>query len=1093
MQEFNQKFQELVQRIITLIKSGRRVEAFFLLSSILFFLGYYSLDWLSPDNKLIPPEIKKFLTEWYLHSIIPGILFIGGVVLLGYAVFHFWRLLQPPFEEAVDDLPSAIKGPGAFTPADGDLFRKLGREAELKKLVGYIEDDQVPLVVLMGASGAGKTSLLRAGLTNILKNKEVQCHYWEAIPSDSVKRLLAVIRQNLGGQLIDKEIEQNRAELKSFDDLINPSSQFGRHVIILDQFEQLGNNLDNRIFELFRKVASKSKPPHLITWIVAFRREYRAIWSDFVIPENERGFFPPELSLQLFTPQQAGQVIAQLVQETNLSVEQKVVDNLIKAATSEGLVSPVDIGIGLMVLSELKNQQVGKTLTEDVYHFSGGSEGVLTQYIERCLDYFTEEDRKIIMNAMLVLSKTETSQRVAEGKTCKQIATEVKADNFKRFQSQLDRLTQRDIRLLEQVEALGGKEIRYRILHERLIPAIRRLSGTLVGELEETKIKFNTAFSAWKNNKARQYLLSGKFLRLVERYQNQISWGDEEIERLQFLKRSQQKRSLKILASTFLIFFLSIGFWVAYLQFKRYEAMKYLKENGYPGELFDYQHQLKRLEFKSKFNLRDVTFLNSDSLEELVISGTQSTSSMEGLVYGLSKCPNLKKLTVILYKCEIENLPLFPNNLSSLSLTLDNSNVKNLLQFPENLTELELDVDGTLIEEIPPLPNTLTKLCLSINGKTNIRSLPQLPRNLKELKLKIGDIDGYGHSEESNIKELPQLPEGLTKLSLVLGERSKIKNLPQLPENLTEFSLNLHFSHLKELPQFPENLIKLSLDIDGDLEGGLPNQPPHLTEISLKLNGYNWRNFSSWSNTLKKISIEEIFFSEIPKFPANLTELLLSGDIDYDKIPPWPSNLTKLTLYCQGSKFANLPPFPKNLKELSILGIDNDPANLPELPENLIKLSIPITDDYFPQLPANLTELELRVNSKIEEFPQLPDNLTELLIFIGGENYIKSWPKLPRNLKEFKLFIDYQRDLKELPQLPENLTTLSLQVNKTEIKNLPKFPETLISLSLKAKVGEVREISKLIPNNCKSLNLDLTVSQRVLLKSIPKSVTDLSF
>jgi hypothetical protein len=60
--------------------------------------------------------------------------------------------------------------------------------------------------------------------------------------------------------------------------------------------------------------------------------------------------------------EQAREVIGQLVNESNLSIEQSVVDNLVEAATVEGEVSPVDIGIGLLVLAELHERQSCKTI-----------------------------------------------------------------------------------------------------------------------------------------------------------------------------------------------------------------------------------------------------------------------------------------------------------------------------------------------------------------------------------------------------------------------------------------------------------------------------------------------------------------------------------------------------------------------------------------------------------------------------------------------------------------------------------------------------------------------------------------------------------
>jgi hypothetical protein len=207
----------------------------------------------------------------------------------------------------------------------------------------------------------------------------------------------------------------------SLEDLVNPAPELGerKHVIVLDQFEHLhGSGANNSVLRLLRKVARAARPPHRVTWVVAFRRELRAEWEDFTLPEKERGIYPAEIYLRLFTAEQAGDVIGQLIGDAQLGIQDKVVKNLVAAVTVDGEVSPVDIGIGLLVLSELHERQGGQTVTLDDYQFAGGAEGLLTQYLSRCLDSFPETDRQTILNAMLALREPDTNQRIAEGRTC---------------------------------------------------------------------------------------------------------------------------------------------------------------------------------------------------------------------------------------------------------------------------------------------------------------------------------------------------------------------------------------------------------------------------------------------------------------------------------------------------------------------------------------------------------------------------------------------------------------------------------------------------------------------------------------------------
>lgn len=714
-QELSQQLHQSVNTFIRIVKARRREEAAIGIAAILFWIGDSFFNWL-------PKVVQDWVESWRGNLIIPIIFYVAGLLFLLYGVYRIWQLVFTPDLPPVANRPSAIKGPLAFTPADGELFRKLGREDELRKLLGYIEDSQVRLIVLMGASGAGKTSLLRAGLTDILKDKEIAYHYWEAVPTGSGRALLRAIQENWRPATSAEVGEQNGpvpvVELKSLEDLVNPSSALGdgKHVIVLDQFEQLRGAKNGPVFRLLRKVAREAEPPHQVTWIVAFRREFRADWSDFVIPEHERGFFPPLLSLRLFTAEQARDVISQLVSAAGLKVEQKVVDNLIAAATVEGEVSSVDIGIGLLVLSELHERQGGKTVTEDVYHFAGGAEGLLTQYISKCLDGFSDEDRRAIFNAMLSLLDPETNQRLAGGKTCAELAEETKADS-RRLRTQLDRLTQRDMRLLEPVARPDGGDTRYRLPHERLIPALNRLAGKLLAEVEQAKLKLVNAFSAWRNSSgASQYLLRGRDLRLVERYRGRIPWGADEAEKLKFLKRSRRQRATRRLTLIAGIVGLVAAGWVAGTQIQIYEAKKVLRDNQYPPELYDWlrTQPLKALELNTPFNGTRLPLLRSDTLEEFSIKVTATTNSLDGLEASLTGCPALKNL--------------------NLDLSDKVSDLKPLAEL-KNLTQLTLDLNSSKVSDLEPLMmlNDCQSLTLNLTSDQRL-SLKAIPKSVTRLK-----------------------------------------------------------------------------------------------------------------------------------------------------------------------------------------------------------------------------------------------------------------------------------------------------------------------------------------------------------------------
>src|SRR6185436_18236917 len=85
--------------------------------------------------------------------------------------------------------------------------------------------------------------------------------------------------------------------------------------------------------------------------------------------------------------------------------------------------------------------------------------------------------------------------------------------------------------------------------------------------------------------------------------------------------------------------------WFSILQYQQFEGKRYLTESGYPAELYDFQHQLRKLEMTEPLNLERFTWLSSDSIEELTLGAAGSSNSIAGLS-SLSGCSSLKRLNL---------------------------------------------------------------------------------------------------------------------------------------------------------------------------------------------------------------------------------------------------------------------------------------------------------------------------------------------------------------------------------------------------------------------------------------------------------------
>ena len=575
-------------------KYSTREMLFLLIASALFCFEYWFYPLKLKEITFLESYDAKILEIWKFGVFISVFVIAAGLVI--YVFYRYYSKIALVRHIDNKELASSIKGLMAFTNEDGQLFLKLERDKELIELKNHINNSQIPFVVVMGESGAGKTSLLRAGLSYLLQDTETSYIYWEALPRDAVGGLLKAINTGLA---LPTEISQ-------LNELLNLPN---KAVIVLDQFEQLLPDKTEfaPIFDLLTQVIVAA-PPHSITWIIAFRREYLPHWRDF---ELENKLQPNMLSLKLLSLPQAQTVLVTLAEAAGLTLEQALVDGFIQTVQKEERVSPVDIGIGLLMLQELATQKQKQQLSFEDYHFAGGSQGLFVSFLKNKIEQrFPEQyEQEGLFKALLELIDLNRNQRVAEGKTLAELATKAEGLSLQYLEFGLDYLASVQVRLLEKISRADGLAA-YRLPHESMIPALRQLGNNLLGEIAQANLTLQMAFTAWQNSAAKdsKFLLSGKDLKTVLKFKQQLDLQNKEL----FLKNSVRKTNItrSVIAAALVGLcvsgYLGYQFWINDKIESSYRGS--LKAWDLPEDLRDYSEQITALSVSNN-DMRSLTWL----------------------------------------------------------------------------------------------------------------------------------------------------------------------------------------------------------------------------------------------------------------------------------------------------------------------------------------------------------------------------------------------------------------------------------------------------------------------------------------------------
>ncbi|MBD2743794.1 DUF4214 domain-containing protein [Coleofasciculus sp. FACHB-1120] len=470
---------------------------------------------------------------------------------------------------------SPYKGLKNFDCEDKDLF--FGRDQFLTGLVNELE--QTNLILLLGASGSGKSSVVRAGLVPWLSQK------WgsrfvkivfkpDRDPFDSLyASLLSKYKQ------ADAQIARE-AKADALQRVITQLKQPDEYwLIAIDQFEELFTTTLSEKRDLFiNSLVQLNKTKQNSVKLIATMR------ADFLDKLS------PYPKLVKVTDKHRPMIAEMQLDELRLAIEQPaahhgvvfesgLVDEIIKDIQGQaGYLPLLQYTLDLLWETEVKTGSIqDQTLNISTYRQLGGVQGALQKHVDTIYELLLPEEK--LATQRIFLKLVDIGEDVASGGEWKPVRRRAAKSLFN------DELEQRvlakliDEKLLVSDLSLELQESTIDIAHEILLTSWTTLNTWIKENRESIAIRnrLNHDMNLWKTKKSEDELWSGsKLEQVLELRQNstfnQVLGGFSQNENkfidLSLGRRERQNRRTIFITLGFLSIALILIF-AALLQFRK--------------------------------------------------------------------------------------------------------------------------------------------------------------------------------------------------------------------------------------------------------------------------------------------------------------------------------------------------------------------------------------------------------------------------------------------------------------------------------------------------------------------------------------------
>lgn len=484
-----------------------------------------------------------WLLQAVQHASVPAMGLLVVAMVVGQVVVY---RLENPAPPQVEWPRGRVPYPGldAFVEDEAAVF--FGREAQAAELTRRLHaSSQRPsdrFLVLVGASGSGKSSLVRAGVMPRLRQRR-----WTVLPAFSpganpLGALAAAIvaaggeREQVSGVL--RRLRQGpgslRTELSRLRD-----GRFRRTLLVIDQFEEVvtlaGERERAQFLEALRSCVEQDSAVRVLATL-------RVDFLGRLLATGHAEIVQHPIAIGTLGSSQLAQVVERPGALVDLSFAPGVVGSIVDDAGTDDA-----LPLLAYLLQEIYFASgPGETVTEELYRSLGGVAGALARQADHIVEELGTGAADGIDFALRVLLKfvTVQGQEVARRRV-------PLFDLSDRERHVVDAFV--DARLLMsgvRGDALSGQEPYAQVTHEALFRQWAPLRQEVEAHVEQLRERAEMERWAedWEHSgRSDDYLLTGERLALAQRWLAALEESGQASEQARSLVHSSQRRDLAFL------------------------------------------------------------------------------------------------------------------------------------------------------------------------------------------------------------------------------------------------------------------------------------------------------------------------------------------------------------------------------------------------------------------------------------------------------------------------------------------------------------------------------------------------------------------